>query len=121
MYLGLNIKTLRKKRKLSQSELGELLNITNSQVSAYESEKSEPPVSKVIQMADLFKVSVQDLLLTDLSSESPQFKEPEVPYGQQEEGKVIAELNNELRKRLIILEHKLKELDPELAKDWGIE
>ena len=42
-------------------------------------------------------------------------------YGNQDEGNVLEELNNEMRKRLVIYEQKIKELDPELAKKWGIE
>lgn len=121
MHLSLNIKHLRKEKKLSQAQLGEQLGISHSQIGAYESGKSEPPVSKLIHMAELFEVNIQDLIFTNLSTDSPQHPAPEVPYSQQEEGKVIVELNNEMRKRLVMLEHKLKELDPDLAEEWGIE
>lgn len=121
MHLGLNIKYLRKAKKISQDDLGELLGVSRSQISAYESENSEPPISKLIKLADYFKVNIQDLLFTDLSKEAPKFKEPEVPYSQQDEDTMIAELNDQLRKRVLVLEKILKESDPDLAKEWGIE
>lgn len=123
MYLGLNIKRLRKARKLSQTELGEELGVSNSQIGAYESEKSEPPVSKLILLADLFEVSLQDLVLTDLSKEEPKYERPDVAYGSlDEETKedVFHELNEELRKRIKVLEAFVANVAPEEAKRWGI-
>ena len=121
MHLAHNISLLRKTKRLSQAELGDALGVTGNQIGRYEKGTSEPPVSKVIQMADLFEVNVQDLLFTDLSKEKPQYDRPEVPYNEQEESKMIAELNDQLRKRVLVLEHRLKQLDPDLAKEWGIE
>ncbi|MEL6837538.1 MAG: helix-turn-helix transcriptional regulator [Bacteroidota bacterium] len=121
MHLAQNINHLRTKNKLSQSELGNRLGITGNQIGRYEKGTSDPPVSKLIQMADLFQVNVQDLLFTDLSSDTPKFQQPEIPYTQQDESSVVSQLNTEMRKRLVIYEQKIKELDPDLAKDWGIE
>lgn len=106
---------------MSQSDLGELLGVSKSQISAYESDESEMGVHKILKLADIFKIDMRDLVLTDLSSGERKYKEPEVPYAEQDEGNVLEELNNEMRKRLVIYEQKIKELDPELAKKWGIE
>lgn len=121
MHLSQNIRHLRRQHNFTQNSLGEQIGVNGSQITKYEKGDSEPPVSKLIIMADLFKISLQDLVFTDLSTESPQYKEPEVPYAEQDEGNVLEELNNEMRKRLVIYEQKIKELDPELAKKWGIE
>lgn len=121
MHLHQNIRHLRKRSNLTQSQFGEQIGVKASQVTKYEKGTSEPPVSKLIVMADLFKVSLQDLVFTDLSKEEPKYDRPEVPYSEQEESKMIAELNDQLRKRVLVLEHRLKQLDPDLAKEWGIE
>lgn len=121
MYLHLNIKYLRKINNLSQTQLGEHLGITNSQVGLYEKGKSEPPVSKIIQMTDIFKVSLQDIVFTDLSNAKAELIESYTPSKDKDEGKMIEELNDLLRKRVLQLEEILKENDPEQAKRWGIE
>ena len=100
---------------MSQSDLGELLGVSN------ESDESEMGVHKILKLADIFKIDMRDLVLTDLSRGERKYKEPEVPYAEQDEGNVLEELNNEMRKRLVIYEQKIKELDPDLAKKWGIE
>lgn len=121
MYLGLNIKYLRKRNKMTQDELGDILGVKRSQISSYESDESELGWKKLMKIADAFQVDIRDLILTDLSKDAPEFEKPSAPYGNQDEGNVLEELNNEMRKRLVIYEQKIKELDPELAKKWGIE
>ncbi|MGH1435494.1 MAG: helix-turn-helix domain-containing protein [Lewinella sp.] len=123
MYIHTNIKLLRKRLNLTQADLGDHLGIVGNQITRYEKGDSEPPVSKLIQLADLFEVSLQDLALTDLSKEAPKYPRPDQPYGSMDEEKqdgVLEELNSELRKRIKILEDFVIEVDPERAKRWGI-
>lgn len=123
MYLAQNISFLRKKESLSQSDLGNQLGIKGNQVGRYEKGDSDPPVSKLIQLADIFDVSLQDLVMTDLSADSPRFPRPDQPYGSMNEDKkeaVFEELNQELRKRIKILEDYVVKQDPDQARRWGI-
>jgi transcriptional regulator with XRE-family HTH domain len=123
MYIDQNIKHLRKLKDLTQADLGSMLGIVGNQIARYERGDSEPPVSKLIQLADIFEVSLQDLALTELSKEAPKYPRPDQPYGLMDEEKkddALEELNKELRKRIKILEDFVVEVDPERAKRWGI-
>lgn len=53
--------SLRKKNGWSQEELAERLGVTRQSVSKWESAQSQPDLSKIIQMSELFSVT------TDLS------------------------------------------------------
>lgn len=123
MHIHQNIKLLRKRRNLTQTQLGDILELKGSQVTRYEKGDSDPPVTKLIQLADLFEVSLQDLVLTDLSKEEPKFPRPDKPYGSMDEETkedAFHELNEELRKRIKIFEAFVTSVAPEEAKKWGL-
>lgn len=61
MSLAKNIKTLRKKHKLTQDEFGDLFGVTRSSVSKWELDKSEPTFYTVQKIAEFFNVSVEEL------------------------------------------------------------
>ncbi|MCA5014538.1 MULTISPECIES: helix-turn-helix domain-containing protein [unclassified Enterococcus] len=61
MSIGANIKYLRKKNKLKQVELAELIGVYDTHISKWESNKIEPPLSKMRALSDYFNVSL-DLL-----------------------------------------------------------
>ena len=56
------ITELRKKANLTQSELGEKLNVTPQAVSKWENGLSEPDVETFKKMSELFSVSLDYLL-----------------------------------------------------------
>ncbi len=123
MHIHQNIKLLRKSMDLTQADLGKKLGIGANQITRYEKGDSEPPVTKLVQLADIFDVSLQDLVMTDLSAEAPRFPRPEQPYSSMNEDKqdaIFAELNQELRKRITILEDYIAKNDPDQARRWGI-
>ena len=62
MILGQMISKLREDKNYTQKELAKQLNITAGCLSKYETGRSEPPLSIVVQIADLFEVSVDYLL-----------------------------------------------------------
>lgn len=62
MNLGNNIKTLRKKFGLTQTELAEKLGITEQTVSKWENDKCYPDVSLLPLLANIFNCSVDALL-----------------------------------------------------------
>ena len=68
MNLAEKIVFLRKKNSLSQEELAEKLDVTRQSVSKWESGQSVPDLNKIIQIGELFGISL-DLLLKDDTGE----------------------------------------------------
>ena len=63
ILLGERIKDLRNKYKLTQTELAEKVGVTKSTIAAYENDSRQPSYEVLIKMADVFKVSIDALLL----------------------------------------------------------
>lgn len=66
MNLSENLKKIRKENNLSQEQLAEKLNVSRQSVSKWESGQAYPEMDKVIQICQLFNVSVDDLLNQDI-------------------------------------------------------
>lgn len=64
---GNNIQLLRKRKKISQAELAEELNIKRSSLSGYELGNSEPNFETLLAFSSFFKVSIDKLLKVDLN------------------------------------------------------
>ena len=60
--LGANIASYRKRQGLTQAGLAEKLNYSDKAVSKWERGESMPDVLTLVQIAELFKISVNDLL-----------------------------------------------------------
>ena len=56
------LKELRLERNLSQQKLGELMNMSKMAISHWESGHSEPSITQLICLSDLFEVSVDYLI-----------------------------------------------------------
>jgi transcriptional regulator with XRE-family HTH domain len=67
---GLNLKYLRKLRGWTQEEFAGKLNIKRSLLGAYEEERADPRLEVLEIVADVFKLSLDELLLKDLSNQS---------------------------------------------------
>ncbi|MEX1202184.1 MAG: LexA family transcriptional regulator [Ferruginibacter sp.] len=67
---GLNLKYLRKLRGWTQEEFASKLNIKRSLLGAYEEERADPRLEVLEIIADVFKLSLDELLLKDLSNQS---------------------------------------------------
>lgn len=120
MYLAQNIKFLRKERRVNQDELCEVMGVTRSQISSYERGISEPKFDGLIKLSQYFNVFIDDLILKDLTNEDAR-PAGKAPQTESEREQLLATLNDQLLKRLTVLEQHLKEVDPEQAKKWGIE
>jgi transcriptional regulator with XRE-family HTH domain len=81
MDIGCRIKELRKKRGLNQPELGKIVNLTGSTISAIEMGKNNPTPETIIKLCEFFEVSA-DYLLTG----------KEEPTGISEEEREILEI-----------------------------
>ncbi len=70
---GLNLKYLRKLRGWTQEEFAAKLNIKRSLLGAYEEERADPRLEVLEIIADVFKLSLDELLLKDLSNQSASY------------------------------------------------
>ncbi len=66
-YFAVNLKTLRNEKKLSQSQLAKELGVSNGMISFWENNIYEPTATNIITIASFFKVSIDDLLLTEIA------------------------------------------------------
>ena len=62
MELKENIKFYRKSLKLTQKELGEKLGVVRTTICEYESGRNEPDVKMLIRLADIFDVTLDELI-----------------------------------------------------------
>lgn len=67
---GLNLKYLRKLRGWTQEEFATKLGIKRSLVGAYEEERADPRLDVLEIVSEMFKVSLDELFLKDLSNQS---------------------------------------------------
>jgi transcriptional regulator with XRE-family HTH domain len=74
-----NLRFLRKKSSLNQEEISLLFNKRANTIGNWENQKSEPSLTELIKLGEYFKVSVQELLHTDL----------ELQYSQREPSTII--------------------------------
>lgn len=72
MTFGERLKDLRKKRSLTQSQLGEKLNVTKASISGYENDTRSPDRETLVKIAEIFNVSTDYLLgRTDDKEKAP--------------------------------------------------
>ncbi len=63
LQIGKNIAAYRKQRQLTQAKLAEMLNYSDKAVSKWERGESVPDVLILVQIAELFEISVNDLIV----------------------------------------------------------
>ena len=56
------LKTLRKKKRITQKDLANALHISQTSVSKYERGESEPDLEMVIKMSDFFGVTIDEFI-----------------------------------------------------------
>lgn len=76
MNLAENLKKIRKENGLSQEQLAESLGVSRQSVSKWESNQAYPEMDKVLQIAKMFNLNVDDLLNQDIKevNNDKQFK-----------------------------------------------
>jgi transcriptional regulator with XRE-family HTH domain len=67
---GKNLRYLRKQKGLTQEEFANLLNIKRSLIGAYEEERAEPRLEIIEQVAQMFELTLDELLLNDMATTS---------------------------------------------------
>lgn len=81
MTLAEKLLALRTERGLSQEDLAEQMGVSRQSVSKWETDQSVPDLDKIIKLADLFGVTVDELVR---EGERPQPPEPKVIYVERE-------------------------------------
>lgn len=81
MYFATNLYYLRRKRKLSQTELGELVGVDYATIGRYERNAALPKLQVITQLAQLFGVTIEEL--RDVNLQQPvaaEAREPTTEY-----------------------------------------
>lgn len=96
--LGLNLAKLRKKNRYSRKEIAQILGVNEMTVGAYERGEKNPPIDRIIKIAELFKVSIDILVggdVEDSTTDDTTIKialPPNFDLGYMQESKGIVEL-----------------------------
>ena len=84
MTLAEKILSLRTAQGMSQDDLAEKLEVSRQSVSKWETAQSTPDLDKIIRLADLFGVSVDELVRDEERPQSPEPPQPQVVYVERE-------------------------------------
>ena len=84
MTLAEKILSLRTERGMSQDDLAEKLDVSRQSVSKWETAQSTPDLDKIIKLADLFGVSVDELVREGERPQPPEPPEAKVIYVERE-------------------------------------
>ena len=84
MTLAEKILSLRTQRGMSQDDLAEKLEVSRQSVSKWETAQSTPDLDKIIKLADLFGVSVDELVREGERPQPPEPPEAKVIYVERE-------------------------------------
>ncbi|WP_339924700.1 helix-turn-helix domain-containing protein [uncultured Cyclobacterium sp.] len=76
-FLASNLKVLRKKSGLTQTQLAEELGVQRTMISAYEDGRSEPRLSTIGTLTKIFEVSIDELTSWDIAAKGRQFLQRE--------------------------------------------
>lgn len=66
-FVNKNLKFLRNRQGWTQKQLAEKLGLKQSVIGAYEEERATPPLASLLEIAEMFKVSLDTLTRKDLS------------------------------------------------------
>ncbi|MDE6406730.1 MAG: helix-turn-helix domain-containing protein [Lachnospiraceae bacterium] len=69
MSLGQNLQFLRKRDNITQEQLAEALEVSRQSVSKWESDTTYPEMDKLLQLANLFHCTLDDLVQKDISTQ----------------------------------------------------
>ncbi len=93
MSFSENLYYLRKRDKITQEELADRLGVTRQSVSKWETGEASPETDKLILICDLFGVSLDDIVRTDLTKEPKQLVPAEEAPAEEDEREFIAKTN----------------------------
>lgn len=112
-FFSKNLSFLRKEKNMTQSELANKINVDQTTIGRWEDGNREPTVGNVANIADVFNVTIPDLLDKDLSKENRSFNELEILFDKHKD--ILTEDDKEYIK--FIIEKRRKEIDKELGEE----
>jgi transcriptional regulator with XRE-family HTH domain len=68
MRLAENLRILRRSEDISQEEISERLNVTRQTISKWVNGQSQPSIEMLVELANWFEVSIDDLIRGNLSN-----------------------------------------------------
>lgn len=80
MNLGENIYRLRTQKNMSQGDLAQALDVSRQSVSKWENNSAVPELEKLIRMADLFEVSLDELVAKEPKCAAVPLPEPQIVH-----------------------------------------
>jgi len=69
--LGNNISRLRKQAGYSQEDLAAKINVTRQAVSKWENDEAVPDLPNLIELSNIFKTKIDDLVNNEIESQKP--------------------------------------------------
>ena len=112
MTFGEKLRQLRKRKKLTQEQLAELIDSHENQIGRYEKDQSAPTAPVIIKLAEVFNVTTDYLLLENEDTLSVKISDSEL-FDQFQEVDKMNEEKRSLVKRIIsmvINEDKIKRM-----------
>ena len=91
MNVSKNLQFLRKREQITQEELADRLGVSRQSVSKWETGEAEPETDKLIVLCDIFGVSLDELVRSDLTAVA-EIKEESVPQ-KTDNGKFAVHMN----------------------------
>ncbi|MGF1533699.1 MAG: helix-turn-helix transcriptional regulator [Bernardetiaceae bacterium] len=120
LHLADNLRWLRQEHDLTQDQLAQILDLKRNTITAYESQRSLPPLPILIRLAGYFQVSIDHLLFWDYKADAPIDDTPAASeretLRQHYEALQIAYLRQEIhcRQEIIRLKEELQQLKGDL-------
>ena len=85
-----NLKYLRKKISLTQEQMAQQIGIKRSLLGAYEEGRADPRISNLLKFSEIFNLSVDELIGTDLADRNGSVPGPKATDGLQDGLKVLS-------------------------------
>ena len=99
MIFGTRLKKERTNKKLTQEELGKLINKTKNGISQYETGKREPDLSTLNKFAEIFNCTVDYLIGRTDKREATIIEGEEIPKELKDIGIEYLEISKELKEK----------------------
>ena len=104
--IGSQLRSLRKARGWTQSDLAEKAGMKRTALGAYEEGRAEPKLETLLKIADHFKLKVDDLIRSELTVNK--IAHFEYPLQQTKDMKTLFKKLDEMYDRIKNIEHQLK-------------
>ena len=110
-FFSKNLVFLRKQRKMTQAELGKKIDVDQTTIGRWEDANREPAMGNVINIANVFDVTIPDLLSKDLSLDDNVIDETDILFDKYKDH--LTDSDKQIIKTII--EQRKKEIDNELG------